>query len=73
MIFNPVLAKELRDRVRTWRSPLLISGYLFALAGIGGLNYYMQTRYNYGGTQALRLGLMTLRYWLLLNFFSLPF
>ncbi|MDR3539742.1 MAG: ABC transporter permease [Desulfosporosinus sp.] len=59
MIVNPVLAKELRDRVRTWRSPLLITIYGSALAGIGGLNYYFQTLYSYGGTQALRLGLMT--------------
>lgn len=57
MIFNPVLAKELRDRVRTWRSPLLITIYILVLAGIGGFAYYTQTRYNYGGTQALRLGL----------------
>ena len=57
MIVNPVLAKELRDRVRTWRSPLLITIYLMALAGIGGFYYYLQTRYSYGGTQALRLGL----------------
>ncbi|MHB8126057.1 MAG: ABC transporter permease [Desulfitobacteriaceae bacterium] len=57
MIINPVLAKELRDRVRTWRSPLLITVYVLVLAGIGGLVYYTETRYNYGGTQALRLGL----------------
>ena len=57
MIINPVLTKELRDRVRTWRSPLLISLYLMALAGIGGFFYYLQTRYSFGGTQALRLGL----------------
>ena len=57
MILNPVLAKELRDRVRTWRSPLLISIYLMTLAGIGGFAYYLQTRYSYGGTQALRLGM----------------
>ena len=54
---NPVLAKELRDRVRTWRSPLLITVYVLVLAGIGGFAYYTQTRFNYGGTQALRLGL----------------
>lgn len=57
MILNPVLAKELRDRVRTWRSPLLITVYLLTLAGIGGFGYYLQTRYSYGGTQALRLGM----------------
>ena len=56
MIVNPVLAKELRDRVRTWRSPLLITIYVLALAQIGGFVYYLQTRYSYGGTQALRLG-----------------
>lgn len=55
---NPVLAKELRDRVRTWRSPLLITLYILVLGGIGGFYYYLQTRYSFGGTQALRLGLM---------------
>ncbi|SPF43288.1 conserved membrane hypothetical protein [Candidatus Desulfosporosinus infrequens] len=59
MIVNPVLAKELRDRVRTWRSPFIMTIYSLALAGIGGLNYYFQTMYSFGGTQALRLGLMT--------------
>lgn len=57
MIVNPVLAKELRDRVRTWRSPFLITLYILVLAGIGGFAYYLQTRYSFGGTQALRLGL----------------
>lgn len=57
MILNPVLAKELRDRVRSWRSPLLITIYLMTLAGIGGFAYYLQTRYSFGGTQALRLGM----------------
>ncbi len=56
MIVNPVLAKELRDRVRTWRSPLMITMYLGVLAGVSGLYFYLETRYNYGGTQALRLG-----------------
>lgn len=57
MMVNPVLAKELRDRVRTWRSPLLITLYILVLGGIGGFYYYLQTRYSFGGTQALRLGL----------------
>lgn len=57
MIINPVLAKELRDRVRTWRSPLLITLYIGILGGIGGLFFYTQTYGGIGGPRILRMGI----------------
>ncbi len=57
MIINPVLAKELRDRVRTWRSPLLITLYIGILGGIGGLFFYTQTYGGTGGPRILRMGI----------------
>ncbi len=57
MTINPVLAKELKDRVRTWRSPLLITVYLGVLSLVGGFFYYTQTRFSFGGTNTLRLGI----------------
>ena len=39
LVLNPVLDKEFRSRMRTWKSPLLISLYLGTLALIT-LGYY---------------------------------
>ncbi len=49
MIRNAVLAKELRSRVRTWRSPFLISIYLGILGGVAFAYYYLLTNQPYGG------------------------
>lgn len=50
MVLNPVLDKEFRSRMRTWKSPLLISLYLGVLALIT-LGYYwsQQQRAFYAG------------------------
>lgn len=50
MVMNPVLNKEFRSRMRTWKSPLLISLYLGVLALIT-LGYYwtQQQRAFYSG------------------------
>ncbi|MGI5912110.1 MAG: ABC transporter permease [Syntrophomonadaceae bacterium] len=50
IVMNPVLDKELRSRMRTWKSPLLISLYMGALALIT-LGYYwtQQHRAYYSG------------------------
>ncbi len=55
-MINPVLAKELRDRVRTWRSPMLITFYLGLLATAGGVVFFMETRFVAYGPAILRLG-----------------
>ncbi|MHB1127074.1 MAG: ABC transporter permease [Bacillota bacterium] len=57
MSINPVLSKELKDRVRTWRSPAIVLLYNGVLAVIGGLFYFMNTRFSVGGPQTLRLGI----------------
>ena len=50
LVLNPVLDKEFRSRMRTWKSPLLISLYLGTLALIT-LGYYwtQQQRVYYSG------------------------
>lgn len=57
MIINPVLAKELRDRVRTWRSPLVVTLYLGVIALIGGFFLYERTMFGYGGPRVYRMGI----------------
>ncbi len=56
MIVNPVLAKELNDRVRTWRSPLMITLYVAILAVVGGLFFYLETMGGMRGPRVLRMG-----------------
>ena len=34
-LWNPIVAKEYRSRMRTWRSPLAITIYVVILGGIG--------------------------------------
>ncbi len=57
MIGNPVLTKELRDRVRTWRSPMVITLYLGLLAVVGGFFIFEQTRGGMGGPRVYRMGI----------------
>ncbi len=37
MMLNPVLRRELKTRLRTWKSSILIMLYLLVLVGVGGL------------------------------------
>ncbi|WP_418791926.1 ABC transporter permease [Phosphitispora sp. TUW77] len=57
MTGNPVLTKELRDRVRTWRSPLVITVYLGFIAVVGGFFIFEQTRGGMGGPRVYRMGI----------------
>src|SRR5258708_6543857 len=34
-LWNPIVAKEYRSRMRTWRSPLAITAHVLILGGIG--------------------------------------
>lgn len=40
---NPMLTKELRSRMRGWRSPLTIAAYLLVLGGVGCAYYLLQS------------------------------
>ncbi len=37
LLWNPIVAKEYRSRMRTWRSPLAITVYVLLLGGLGWL------------------------------------
>jgi ABC-2 type transport system permease protein len=41
--WNPIVAKELRSRMRGWQAAALLSGYLCVIGGIGYLVYSSQT------------------------------
>ncbi len=34
-LWNPIVAKEYRSRMRTWRSPLAMTVYILLLGGLG--------------------------------------
>lgn len=40
---NPMLTKELRSRMRGWKSPLTIAAYLLVLGGVGCAYYLLQS------------------------------
>ncbi len=44
LVLNPILAKELRSRMRNWKSPLMISLYLLLLGLITLAYYWMQQK-----------------------------
>jgi ABC-type transport system involved in multi-copper enzyme maturation permease subunit len=43
LFWNPIVAKELRSRMRGWHAAALLSGYLCVIGGIGYLVYSSQT------------------------------
>ena len=34
-LWNPIVSKEYRSRMRTWRSPLAMTVYILLLGGVG--------------------------------------
>jgi ABC-type transport system involved in multi-copper enzyme maturation permease subunit len=73
---NPMLTKELRARMRGWRSPITIAAYLLALGGIGCLFFLLQAnqaRYGGVGPQiGLQLFIVLTLFQLLLAAFITP-
>jgi ABC-type transport system involved in multi-copper enzyme maturation permease subunit len=39
VLWNPIITKEVRSRMRTWRAPVLVTLYLALLGGIGYLTF----------------------------------
>jgi len=58
-LWNPIVAKEYRSRMRTWRSPLAMTVYILLLGGLGwavfaAMSY--SSRNSYNGGQAANYG-----------------
>jgi ABC-type transport system involved in multi-copper enzyme maturation permease subunit len=59
LIWNPIVAKEYRSRMRTWRSPVAMTAYIVLLGGIGWAVFsslVSSAQYNYGAGQAANYG-----------------
>jgi ABC-type transport system involved in multi-copper enzyme maturation permease subunit len=48
LVNNPIIMKEMRGRMRSWRSIIMLTGYIFLLAGFVGM-IYMSFRASGGG------------------------
>ncbi len=58
MIRNPVLEREVKTRVRDWKSPLIVSAYVLALGGVVLLYFSTQTsNLMYGNVFGPEIGL----------------
>jgi ABC-2 type transport system permease protein len=58
-LWNPIVAKEYRSRMRTWRSPLAMTIYILLLGGLGWAIFATMTyssRNSYNGGQAANYG-----------------
>ncbi|HEY0493864.1 MAG TPA: ABC transporter permease subunit, partial [Candidatus Dormibacteraeota bacterium] len=57
--WNPIVDKEYRSRMRTWRSPLAMTVYILLIGGLGWAIFAAMTfsaRNSYGGGQAANYG-----------------
>ena len=58
-LWNPIVAKEYRSRMRTWRSPLAMTVYVLLLGGLGWAIFSSMTftaRSSFTGSQAANYG-----------------
>jgi ABC-type transport system involved in multi-copper enzyme maturation permease subunit len=58
-LWNPIVAKEYRSRMRTWRSPLAMTVYILLLGGLGWAVFAAMaysSRNSYNGGQAANYG-----------------
>ncbi len=67
-LWNPIVAKEYRSRMRTWRSPLAMTVYILLLGGVGWAIFASTAataRNSFNGAQAANYG-QILFLWLIL-------
>jgi len=58
-LWNPIVAKEYRSRMRTWRSPVAMTVYILLLGGLGWAIFSSMTfaaRNSFNGGQAANYG-----------------
>jgi len=58
-LWNPIVSKEYRSRMRTWRSPLAMTVYILLLGGVGWAIFAStaaSARNSFNGTQAANYG-----------------
>ena len=58
-LWNPIIAKEFRSRMRTWRSPVAMTVYILLIGGLGWAIFSAMTfsaRNSYGGGQPGQYG-----------------
>jgi ABC-type transport system involved in multi-copper enzyme maturation permease subunit len=74
--WNPIVAKEYRSRMRTWRSPLAMTVYILLLGGLGWLIFWSQTsaaRNSFNPGQAANYGHEIFRYLILFQIALIAF
>jgi ABC-type transport system involved in multi-copper enzyme maturation permease subunit len=75
-LWNPIVAKEYRSRMRTWRSPIAMTVYIVLLGGLGWAIFSSMTfsaRNSFGGTQAANYGQTLFLYLVLFQMVLLAF
>jgi ABC-type transport system involved in multi-copper enzyme maturation permease subunit len=76
LFWNPIVAKEYRSRMRTWRSPLAMTAYIVLLGGIGWAVFssmVSSAQYNYGPGQAANYGQQLFSFLILFQMLLLAF
>jgi ABC-2 type transport system permease protein len=75
-LWNPIVAKEYRSRMRTWRSPLAMTVYILLLGGLGWAIFSAMTfsaRSSFTGSQAANYGQGLFMYLVLFQMVLLAF
>ena len=75
-LWNPIIAKEFRSRMRTWRSPVAMTVYILLIGGLGGAVFSAMTfsaRNSYGGGQSANYGQGIVTYLVIFQLGLLPF
>src|SRR2546422_9826191 len=75
-LWNPIVAKEYRSRMRTWRSPLALTVYILLLGGLGWAIFSAlssSARSGFNGSQAANYGQALFLYLVLFQMVLLAF
>src|SRR5207245_11517646 len=76
LLWNPIVSKEYRSRMRTWRSPLAMTVYILLLGGLGWAIFSAlssSARSGFNGSQAANYGQALFLYLVLFQMLLLAF